>query len=145
MTLDEFRVSVKINAPCDQVWRRLVDWKSQGDWMALTKVNSNADDGGVSGVGTEIKAFTGIGRIGILDEMRVVTWEPPRFCAVDHYGKAIKGIGEFHLVQKSDYVTEFNWYEKIRAPRLLLALFKPGILIAVRFSLWRFARTFTSS
>ena len=62
MTLDEFRVSVKINAPRDQVWRRLVDWKSQGDWMALTKVNSSADNGGVSGVGTEIKAFTGIGR-----------------------------------------------------------------------------------
>ena len=145
MPIDEFRISVTVNAPLERVWERLVDWKSQSNWMALTTVTSSADNSRDSGIGTDIKAFTGVGRFGILDEMRIVKWEPPRFCAVDHYGRWIKGIGEFHLVSTSEQVTRFDWYEKIHAPKLLLALLKPGILIAVRYSLQRFARTVSKS
>jgi hypothetical protein len=144
MTIDEFKVSVKVNAPVIDVWKILVDWKSQGDWMALTHVTSSIDDGGESGVGTEIRAFTGIGRIGVWDEMRVTHWDPPSFCAVDHYGRLIKGIGEFRLTALTATTTRFDWYEKISAPALLLALIKPGVLIAVYFSLRRFARAVTA-
>jgi uncharacterized protein YndB with AHSA1/START domain len=55
--LNEFRVSVTVPASVDDVWAKLVDWKSQGEWMALTKVWSSADDDGNSGVGTVIEAF----------------------------------------------------------------------------------------
>jgi hypothetical protein len=109
--------------------------------MALTKVWSSADQDGKSGVGTVIEAFTGIGPFGVLDEMRITKWDPPTFCAVDHYGKYIKGLGEFTLVGLSPDVTRFDWYEKIDAPSWLLTVIKPGILIAVRYSLWKFART----
>ena len=139
--LNEFRVSVKVFAPVDQVWNKLVNWQSQGEWMALTKVWSSADQDGKSGVGTVIEAFTGIGPFGVLDEMRITKWDPPTFCAVDHYGKYIKGLGEFTLVGLSPDVTRFDWYEKIDAPSWLLAVIKPGILITVRYSLWKFART----
>ena len=145
MAIEEFRVSVKIRASQVRVWSQLIDWKSQSNWMALTKVRSSVDKGGTSGIGTDIKAFTGIGKVGILDEMRIVTWEPPHFCAVDHYGRWIKGIGEFRLVKISDDMTRFDWYEKIQAPKLLLALIKPGILIAVLYSLRKFARSVTTS
>jgi hypothetical protein len=118
-----------------------VDWKSQGEWMALTKVSSSADDGGVSGIGTEISAFTGVGKFGVLDKMRVTKWEPPIFCAVDHYGRWIKGIGEFRLTQISLDKVRFDWYEKINAPKFLLALVKPGIILAVTYSLRKFARS----
>ena len=141
MSLSEFRISVKVKAPLADVWTQLVDWKSQGEWMALTKVHSSADANGLSGVGTEIHAFTGIGKIGIWDHMRVTTWQPPLFCAVDHYGHWIKGIGEFRLTALTDSQTRFDWYEKISAPSALLALIKPGILIAVFFSLRKFSRT----
>jgi hypothetical protein len=140
MSLAEFRVSVKVKAPCDEVWQQLVDWKSQSEWMALTKVHSSADGDGLSGVGTEIHAFTGIGKFGLWDHMRVTHWEPPQFCAVDHYGHWIKGIGEFRLVALTDSQTRFDWYEKINAPAALLALIKPGILIAVYISLRKFSR-----
>lgn len=41
--LKEFRVSVVIDSNLQNVWNRLVDWKSQGEWMALTKVWSSVD------------------------------------------------------------------------------------------------------
>ena len=141
MAIDEFKVSVTVEASQDQVWRALVDWKSQGEWMALTHVTSSVDDGGESGIGTEIRAFTGIGKFGVWDEMRVTQWTPNTFCAVEHYGRWIKGIGEFRLTAISSTSTRFDWYERIDAPVLFLALMKPGILIAVYFSLRRFARS----
>jgi len=139
--LEEFRVTVTVSGEINKVWEKLVDWKSQGEWMALTKVSSSVDDGGVSGIGTEISAFTGVGRFGVLDKMRVTKWEPPIFCAVDHYGRWIKGIGEFRLTQISLDKVRFDWYEKINAPKFLLALVKPGIILAVTYSLRKFARS----
>ena len=144
MPIDEFRISVTVNAPLELVWEHLVDWKSQSNWMALTTVTSSADNGRNSGIGTDIKAFTGVGKFGILDEMKVIEWRPPTFCAVDHYGKFIKGKGKFSLVQLSSERTRFDWYEKIEAPKWVLAVIKPGILIAVRYSLRKFARTVRS-
>ena len=141
MALNEFRISVIVDAPLDRTWERLVDWKSQGEWMALTKVWSSVDRSGESGVGTSIDAFTGIGKFGILDRMRITEWSPPTFCAVDHYGKVIRGIGEFRLTPLSPVRTRFDWFERIDAPSWILALIKPGILIAVRYSLRKFART----
>ena len=144
--LKEFRVSVHIDANIEQVWEKLVNWKSQSEWMALTKVWSSVDDAAnpasESGVGTEIFAFTGIGKFGILDKMRVTKWSPPTFCAVDHYGKFIKGIGEFRLTAVSQDRVRFDWYEEIAAPKFILALVKPGIIVAVTYSLRKFARTF---
>jgi hypothetical protein len=139
--LKDFYAQVTINAPVNRVWRSLVEWERQGDWMALTRVSASdigADD---SGVGTTIEAFTGIGPFGVLDKMKVISWEPPQFCRVDHYGKVIKGIGEFRLVDLGDQ-TRFDWYEEIKAPRLVLAAVKPFILISVNYSLRKFARTF---
>lgn len=140
--LNEFRVSVIIKSDLNQVWNRLIDWKSQGEWMALTKVWSSVDESGISGVGTEIQAFTGVGRFGILDKMVVTEWQPPQFCAVDHYGRWIKGIGEFKLTQLPDNTVRFDWYEEIKAPKLVLLAIKPGILIAVTYSLRKFASSF---
>lgn len=141
MPLNEFKLSISISAPISEVWEKLVDWKSQSEWMALTHVWSSADHDGKSGVGTVIEAFTGIGKFGVLDQMKVVEWKPPTFCSVNHFGRFIKGIGEFRLVELSPSETRFDWYERIDAPRWLLALIKPGILVAVKFSLSRFARS----
>ena len=140
--LREFRVSVLINADVNQVWEKLINWRSQGEWMALTKVWSSVDSGGQSGVGTEISAFTGVGKFGVLDKMRVTKWDPPTFCAVEHYGKLIKGVGEFRLTQVAENQVRFDWYEEIAAPKLVLALVKPGVIIAVTYSLRKFARSF---
>lgn len=140
--LSEFRVRIRIAAPVNRVWRELVEWENQGDWMALTRVvatDKGADD---SGVGTVIEAFTGVGKFGVLDKMKVTSWEPPHFCRVEHFGRLIKGIGEFKLSDQ-DGVTCFDWYEEIKAPSIVLLVIKPFILIAVNLSLRKFARTFS--
>lgn len=143
--LNDFRVQVTISAPVPEVWLSLVNWKSQGEWMALTRVNSSHQGAADSNIGTTIDAFTGIGKLGILDRMRVTKWEPPTFCAVEHYGAIIKGIGEFKLSQLPDGRTKFDWYERIESPTLILALIKPGILLAVYYSLRKFAATFAAN
>ncbi len=139
--LNEFEVSLTIDSPVPDVWNQLVDWRSQGDWMLLTRVDASDSGSADSGIRTTIDAFTGIGRFGILDRMRIVKWEPPRFCEVIHYGRWIKGIGRFTLVDIGDGRTRFDWYEQIEAPKLVIALIKPGILIAVRLSLRKFAKS----
>lgn len=139
--LKDFYAEVTINAPVNQVWRALVQWEKQGDWMALTHVSASDQGADDSGIGTTIEAFTGIGPFGVLDKMKVTSWEPPHFCRVDHYGRVIKGIGEFRLVDLGDK-TRFDWYEEIKAPSLILVLSKPFILLTVNFSLRKFARTF---
>ncbi|MFM9141579.1 MAG: SRPBCC family protein [Actinomycetota bacterium] len=144
MKLEEFRVTLRIPAETQKVWDELVTWKNQGNWMALTKVTSSHVGPKDSGVGTTIEAFTGIRKLGILDQMRVVEWQPPKYCKVDHYGKFIKGIGIFNLTEE-DGMTRFDWYEEIKAPRALLLLIKPFILIAVYASLRKFARGFARS
>lgn len=139
--LKDFYAKVIIDAPLNEVWRALVQWENQGDWMALTRVSASDQGADDSGIGTTIEAFTGIGPFGILDKMKVTLWEPPNFCRVDHYGRLIKGIGEFRLVDLGNK-TRFDWYEEIKAPSLILALIKPFILLTVNFSLRKFARTF---
>jgi hypothetical protein len=146
--IEDFRLSVTIPASRDRVWQRLVDWKAQGEWMLMTRVTASDLGSDDSGIGTTIDAFTGIGRFGLLDRMKVTEWQPPIFCAVEHYGKWIKGVGEFHLVELDDQgdgpKVRFDWYERIDAPRIILALIKPGVLFGVFISLRRFARSFTA-
>jgi hypothetical protein len=139
--LKDFYARVTINATVNKVWRALVEWEKQGDWMALTRVSASDNGADDSGIGTTIEAFTGVGPFGVLDKMKVISWEPPHFCRVDHYGKVIKGIGEFRLVDLGDK-TRFDWYEEIKAPAFILLLIKPFILLTVNFSLRKFARTF---
>ena len=139
--LKDFYARVTINATVNKVWRALVEWEKQGDWMTLTRVSASDNGADDSGIGTTIEAFTGVGPFGVLDKMKVISWEPPHFCRVDHYGKVIKGIGEFRLVDLGDK-TRFDWYEEIKAPAFILLLIKPFILLTVNFSLRKFARTF---
>ncbi|NDH37804.1 MAG: SRPBCC family protein [Actinobacteria bacterium] len=141
IVLKDFYARVTINATVNKVWRALVEWEKQGDWMALTRVSASDHGADDSRIGTTIEAFTGVGPFGVLDKMKVISWEPPHFCRVDHYGKVIKGIGEFRLVDLGDK-TRFDWYEEIKAPALILLLIKPFILLTVNFSLRKFARTF---
>lgn len=142
-------ISLRINAPRVQVWEKIADWESQGEWMLQTKVWVTSDQ--VSGVGTTIAAFTGplnkfyprLKSPGLLDLMTVTGWEVPSRCDVVHVGKILKGTGTFLLSEESDGSTRFDWSETIEAPRMIFMLIAPFLYAGVRISLNRFARSFS--
>lgn len=142
-------ISFKIKAPQVEVWRRIADWESQGEWMLQTKVWVTSEIS--SGVGTSIAAFTGplykfyprVKSPGLLDLMTVTKWEEPSRCDVVHVGKVLKGTGSFVLTQEGERVTRFDWSETIEAPRVLFMLVAPFLYAGVRISLNRFARLFS--
>ncbi len=140
MTTNSISITIIIKAPIQKVWESLADWEKQGDWMLQTKVLVTSQI--TEGVGTEISAFTGIGRLGILDTMSVTTWQPPHTCDVVHTGRIIKGTGRFHLREIDATRTAFDWSEEVIAPRAIFFLIWPALFSGVRISLARFSRTF---
>jgi hypothetical protein len=133
MRSNHIAMSLVINVPIDKVWAALADWESQGEWMLQTTVEVTSVIR--EGVGTSIAAFTGIGKLGIMDHMTVTSWNPPTICDVVHTGKIIKGTGRFELTALSDNSTRFDWSEEILAPRAIFLLIAPGLYAGVRISL----------
>lgn len=131
-------MNLVIAAPIEKVWASLADWESQGDWMLQTTVDVTSEIR--EGVGTTIAAFTGIGKLGVMDHMQVTRWEPPFICDVLHTGKIIKGTGRFQLTAIDVQTTRFDWSEEILAPRALFLLIAPGLYAGVRISLMNLSR-----
>ena len=145
---NHLEVTIEINKPVKEVWKHLVDWRGQSNWMLQTKVWSELDQDSTvkNGNGVLIFAFTGLFsnlypklKLGVLDTMEVTKWQPPTRCDVVHIGRVIRGTGKFELVEKKK-MTTFYWSEEIIAPAILIAILKPFILLGVRISLRRFAR-----
>jgi len=138
MRSNHIAMSLVIKAPIERVWASLADWESQSDWMLQTRVKVTSEIR--EGVGTSIAAFTGIGKIGIMDHMRITTWQPPNICDVVHTGSIIKGTGRFELTQLDSKTTRFDWSEEIVAVRALFLLIAPGLYAGVRISLFALRR-----
>jgi len=133
---------LEINAPIERVWQGLAQWESQGEWMLLTKVEVTSKVR--EGVGTSIAAFTGIGKLGLMDHMQVTKWQPPNICDVIHTGRIIKGTGRFELTEIDAFTTRFDWSEEILAPRAIFLLIAPGLYAGVRISLMALRRQLQS-
>jgi uncharacterized protein YndB with AHSA1/START domain len=138
MRSNHIAMSLVIKAPIEKVWAALADWESQGDWMLQTTVEVTSQIR--EGVGTSIAAFTGMGKIGVMDHMVVTAWQPPNICDVLHTGKIIKGTGRFQLDAIDTETTRFDWSEEILAPRALFLLIAPGLYAGVRISLTNLGR-----
>ena len=138
MRSNHIAMSLVIKSPIEKVWAALADWESQGDWMLQTRVDVTSEIR--EGVGTTIAAFTGIGKLGVMDHMVVTSWQPPHICDVLHTGKIIKGTGRFELVAIDAETTQFNWSEEILAPRAIFLLIAPGLYAGVRISLTKLGR-----
>ena len=138
MRSNHIEMSLVIKSPIQKVWAALADWEAQGDWMLQTKVEVTSQIR--EGVGTTISAFTGIGKLGVMDHMVVTAWQPPHICDVLHTGKIIKGTGRFELVEIDSDTTRFNWSEEILAPKAIFLLIAPGIYAGVRISLANLGR-----
>lgn len=140
MTHLELRVDIQ--APAQAVWDAMTSWSQQGKWMMATKVESLDGDG--RHVDARIRAFTGIGRIGILDTMTITQWNPPTSCAVVHTGTIVRGTGEFVVEPIHEQAATFIWAEDLEIPFGIIGktgflLIKPLFLLGIKRSLAKFA------
>jgi len=142
----EISVSVDVDAPVEVVWRAVVDWPAQADWMVLTRVTATRGDG--HAVGDELVAFTGLGRVGFLDTMTITAYDAPRRCVVRHTGRVVRGTAAFEVLPLGADRARFVWTEWLDLPlgllgRLGFAVLRPLIRWPLRRSLRTFARSVT--
>ncbi|QGK68870.1 SRPBCC family protein [Allosaccharopolyspora coralli] len=136
----EARCAVPVAASGETVWQRATDWASQGEWMLGTEVFVVDGHGGL---GATLAAFTGAGSVGVLDTMRIVRFEPPHRCRVEHTGNVVRGEGGFEVVREGPHSARFVWWEALRLPTALAwgwPLARPAFLWGLRRSLETFAR-----
>ena len=119
---------IGVPAPPDDVWRLLVDWRSQSTWMR------DADEVAVeshrsAGVGTIVAVRTRVLGVPLFtDRLEVVAWEPPRRLVVAHRS-LIRGTGEW-LLLASGAGSRFRWTEDVWLPprtvgELVLMAYRP--------------------
>jgi len=135
--------SVDIDAPAADVFRAVVDWPGQDKWIPLTQVRATVKDG--IGVGGEIEAFTGIGKLGFLDTMTITRWDAPLRVDVLHTGAVVRGIGVMSVRPLTETTSRFYWGEDLDLPLGPIGLvgwqfIKPVFGIGMRKSLNDFAR-----
>lgn len=135
-------LQVDVQVPAQKVWEALIDWPTQGKWMLGTKVWPVNGDG--HGVGGQIAAFTGIGKLGFLDTMEITHWDPPARCDVLHTGKVVKGTGTFQVVALGEQSCRFIWAEDLQIPLgpiglLGFKILRPFFIAGVRKSLEKFS------
>jgi hypothetical protein len=132
----EQRFAVDVAAPADQVWAAAVDWDRQGEWMFATRVRQLSE--------RRVRAVTGIGPAGLVDNLEIVEWEPPVRCRVRHLGPVLFGDAVFE-VEPADGAARFVWTERLALPGGALgrvALRASGVPFGyfARLSMRRFAR-----
>src|SRR4051795_11676962 len=103
--------SVDVDATVDQAWASVTDWRAQGAWMPLARVAVVGEGG--NGLGTRLRAVTGIGRAAVVDEMEIDRWEPPYRCDVRHDGRVVRGRGVFLVEPLGTDRARVTWEEHL--------------------------------
>lgn len=141
----DLSLSVDIKASQSEVFKKVVDWESQGDWMLGTKVSRTKNNG--QGLGGEIVAWTGIWKFGFNDPMVITQWIEPKIVDVKHLGKVVKGTGSMVVEKIDEKNSKFIWSETIELPlgivgRIGWIFIKPFFVAGIKYSLNKFALTF---
>jgi hypothetical protein len=146
----ELTVPVDVDVPAAVLWEVVSDLEGQSEWMLATTVEITSGDG--RSVGTELRATTGLGPLGVADTMRVTEWtEPPaggsgtRRIVVTHTGTVIRGDGVFVVEELGPGRSRFLWTELLELPlgalgRLGWPVVRPAMRAGVAHSLRAMAR-----
>lgn len=141
----ELTVPVDVAVPADVLWAVVSDLEGQSEWMLATTVEVTAGDG--RSVGSELRAVTGIGPLGVADTMRVTEWtEPPpgvsgtRRIVVTHTGAVLRGDGVFAVEELGPQRSRFLWSELLDLPfgglgRLGWPVVRPAVRAGLAHSL----------
>ena len=110
------RMSVRVHAPIDEVWRVLVDHELQRAWMLEMK-DLRLIDADRLQLGTVAQATVRIGGIAVSDPVTVTAFDAPTRFGIAHEG-LYTGRGEITLAPDGDDWTQVTWVEHLRAPVL---------------------------
>ncbi len=141
MSTAEVRLDVAVSEPAEVTWAAAADFARQGEWMLGTRVHVLSGNG--DAVGSTLAAFTGIADVGMLDTMRIIEWDPPHRCSVEHIGDLVRGTGGFRVIGSGSRASTLEWWERFVLPtgtRLLWPLVRPGVEWGLRRSLGEFTR-----
>jgi uncharacterized protein YndB with AHSA1/START domain len=135
----ELVLTQDVDAPAVRVFEALTDWASHDRWMLFTRAEGDHAEGG------EVRAFTGVGRLGFLDTMTITVWEPPRRAVVRHTGKVVRGSGAFEVEDLGAGRSRVVWSEWVLLPlgalgQLAWPLVRIPLRALLQVSLRRLAR-----
>jgi hypothetical protein len=138
----EVTASIIVRAPAGKVFRALLAWERQGEWIPFTKVRLVDGDGGE---GSSVEAVTQVGPAVLRDAMRVVKVDPPYEIRVVHYGKVLRGPGVMRCTPMGDDRTQVVWHEWFHLPngaagKVAWPVLWPGSKVSLTQALRRFAR-----
>ncbi len=111
------RVDLQVHstAPRSRVWKTLVDWERQSDWMLDAKA-VHVLSAHRAGVGVTIRCPTNLLGVTVQDIMRVTQWVPNEVLEIVHLGRVITGTGAFVLEDAPDGGTTIRWWEEVTPP-----------------------------
>jgi hypothetical protein len=143
----ELAAAVEVAAPVADVWTKLVDWSTHGEWMLLTRVEPTTPE--TAGLGAGIVGVTGIGPLAMRDTMVVTSWQPPPAdparCGVTHTGRVVRGSAAFEVEMIDATHSRVIWSEWVRPPFGLLGdvgwfVVRPVVALGLNISLRRLAK-----
>ena len=134
---------VVVPVSAERAFGLLLDAEGQSRWMVGTTIYPLAGDVPTPEVGSRLVALTGVAHLGVLDEMEVTEYEPPRRWVVRHLGRVVRGDGIF-AVDPEGTGCRVTWTEDLVLPFGLLGrvgwpIVRPAVRWGLRLSLRRYA------
>lgn len=116
-----FTIERHVPASPQEVWERVTDFASHGDWVPLTRMRT---DDGPPRLGWEFAGVTGLGPLSFSDTMLVTRWEPPRAFRVVKTGRLVEGWAEAELNEAAGG-TLLHWTEDLGVRSVLARPLRP--------------------
>ncbi|MET7335765.1 SRPBCC family protein [Nonomuraea sp. NPDC005650] len=123
--------AVHLQAPPEQVFALITDWRRHREWMFMTDARQVGEH--------TVEAYTGVRPFGFLDTMTITTWQPPSLVRVTHTGRLVRGHGAIRI-RAQDGGSRVIWAERLRLPfgplgRALWPFARPVAVALLRHSL----------
>lgn len=142
----EFTVTRRFEVPAAEVWSALVDWPGHAGWIPMTRVELHdgparhvpaAGTDRVPVVGEEFTATSGLGRLALVDRMRV-TQAPAhttsqRRVRLEKIGPVLTGHADLEVRPAGEQACEVVWTEQVRVP-VVPQVLAPVIARGARFA-----------
>ncbi len=112
--MGELVAEISTDVTPERLWAVVTDWPNQGRWIPLT--TAALFGRGPAAVGSQVEAWTGIGRLGFLDVMIVDVWQPPVRLDLRHVGRVVRGAAGFVIEPLGGRGSRIQWWERIDLP-----------------------------